>query len=266
MAIITISRGTYSGARALAECLGQKLGYRILSREELVQATAKRFDASEEELELALTHKPGFLERYRFSRLDYIHCVRAEMARAVQGDNVVYHGQAGYRLLRGLAHHLCLNVIADMEYRIKATMERTHLARERTIEYIKELDETRDKWVQWVYGVDRNDPAFYDFVINLEHIPLETACNMIAQAVERDFQATPESQRKVDDLVFATGIRAQIAIDRTIVDDVVEVKADDGVITLAGTVRSLDDADRVRTLVKGMPGVKRIESKMAVRW
>lgn len=266
MAIVTISRGTYSGAKALAECLGQKLGYRLLSREELVQATGKRFDASEEELELALTQKPGFLERYHFSRIDYIHCVRAEMARAVQGDNIVYHGQAGYRLLRGVTHHLSLNVIADMEYRIKATMQRTHLTQERTVEYIKELDETRDKWVQWVYGVDRNDPACYDVVINLEHIPLETACNMVAQVVQRDFQTTPESQRKVDDLVFATGIRAQIAMDRDIVDDVVEVEAEEGIVTLTGTVRSLDDADKVRILVKGMPGVKRIESRMAVRW
>jgi hypothetical protein len=157
-------------------------------------------------------------------------------------------------------------VIADMEYRIEATMERTNLTRERTIEYIKDLDETRDKWVKWVHGVDRNDPACYDFVINLTHIGLETACTMITQAVSPSFQATPESQRKVDDLVFATGIRAQIAIDRSIVDDVVEVEADDGIITLTGTVRSLDDADKVRTLVKGMPGVKRIESKMAVRW
>ena len=37
MAIITVSRGTYSGGKNLAESLSQKLGYRSLSREEREQ-------------------------------------------------------------------------------------------------------------------------------------------------------------------------------------------------------------------------------------
>jgi cytidylate kinase len=266
MAIITISRGTFSGGKALAQTLGKEFGYRLLSREELLQAAAERFGASEGELESALTHRPGFLERHRFTRLHYIHCVQAEMARAVQSDNVVYHGQAGYLLLRGVAHHLRVKVVADLEYRIKAAMERTNLTRDRTIEYIKELDEARDKWVERVYGVDRNDPTCYDLVINLEQISLPAACAIVAEVVQRDFQTTPESQRVVDDLTFASAIRAKISIDRDIADDVLEIEVKDGVVTITGTVRSLNDADRVRALVKAMPGVKRIESKMGTRW
>ncbi len=266
MAIITISRGTFSGGRDLAQCLGEKLGYRLLSREELLQAAGERFGASEGELESALTHRPGFLERHGFTRVHYIHCVQAEMARAVQGDDVVYHGQAGYLLLRGVGHHLRVKVVADMEYRIKAAVERTNLTRDRTIEYIKELDEARDKWVEHVYGVDRNDPTCYDLVINLEQISLPTACAAVAEVVQRDFQTTPESQRVVDDLAFASAIRAKIAIDRSIADEVLEIEAEDGVVTITGTVRSLNDADRVRALVNTMPGVRRIESRMGTRW
>ena len=43
MAIITISRGAYSGIEALAERLREELGYRLLSREELLVNTAKEF-------------------------------------------------------------------------------------------------------------------------------------------------------------------------------------------------------------------------------
>jgi hypothetical protein len=38
MAIITISRGTFSGGQSLAECVGEKLGYRCISRQVLVRA------------------------------------------------------------------------------------------------------------------------------------------------------------------------------------------------------------------------------------
>jgi osmotically-inducible protein OsmY len=120
--------------------------------------------------------------------------------------------------------------------------------------------------VERVYGVDRNDPTCYDLVINLEQISLPAACAIVAEVVQRDFQTTPESQRVVDDLTFASAIRAKISIDRDIADDVLEIEVKDGVVTITGTVRSLNDADRVRALVKAMPGVKRIESKMGTRW
>ena len=44
MSIITISRGTFSGGRDLAECLAQKLGYPCISREVIVEA-AERYGA-----------------------------------------------------------------------------------------------------------------------------------------------------------------------------------------------------------------------------
>lgn len=36
MAIITISRGTFSGGKALAECLSRTLGYRSIDRDMLI--------------------------------------------------------------------------------------------------------------------------------------------------------------------------------------------------------------------------------------
>lgn len=266
MAIITISRGTFSGGKALAECLGKELGYRLLSREELVQATAQRFGASDDELAAALSHKPGLLDRRRFTKRSYVVCVQAELASAVQGDNVVYHGQAGHLLLHKVSHHLRLKVVADMEYRINAAMKHTRYSRELAIQYIKESDHARDEWVRWFYGVDRNDLTTYDLVINLEHFPMSSACKTVADLVQRDFRTTPESQSMLDDLVVTSGIKARLAMDRTIPDDCFEIEAKDGVITITGTARSLDHAKKVRELIHGIPGVRRVESRMETGW
>lgn len=266
MAIVTISRGTFSGGRLLAECLHEELGYRLLSREELLAAAARQFKASEEDLEHALMFRPGFLEGRGLTKRHYIYCVQAALAAAVRDDNVVYHGQAGHLLLVGIPHHLRLKVVADLEYRCKAAMQRGNFTREQALLYIKERDEARNRWVQWVYGIEREDPTTYDLVINLERASIASACRIVALYLEKDFNTTPESQAIMDDFALASLIKAQIGMDRRIADDVIEVQAKDGVITISGTVRSLSDADNTRELVRSIPGVKSVDSKLGVRW
>lgn len=262
MAVITISRGTFSGGQALAECLARKLGYRTLSREELLTRAAREFGVSEDKLNTALMNKPGFLEGLSLRRIHYIAYVRAALCKEVQKDNVIYHGQAGHLLLEGIPHVLRLKVIADMEYRILAAMERNHLSREEAVEYIKRMDEERNLWVKALYHVDRNDPTTYDMVINLERITIESACEVVCRTVEAEFRTTTESQRIMDDMVMATDIRARIAMARDIKDDDLEVHFQDGIVTLLGSVNSIEDADRIRTLVRQQPGVKDVVSKL----
>jgi cytidylate kinase len=265
VAIVTISRGAYSGIEALAERLCEELGYRLLSREELLVNTAKEFGASESQLESALKHKPGLLEGRGLTRLHYIHCVQAVIAKAAQGDNLVYHGEAGHLLLRGIPHHLRIMLVANVENRIGAVMERCNLTRQKAIEYVKKLDEDRDKWGKWVHGVDTSDPATFDLVINLERVPVPSAIAIIAETASRDFQTAPESQAIVDDLVLASEIRARMGLDRSISDDRIDVEASDGIVTITANARSLADADKVRQLARQIPGVKSIESKIETR-
>jgi cytidylate kinase len=266
MAIITISRGTYSGGRLLAECLSDQLGYRLISREELLHGAAKRFHATEDQLESALLHRPGFLESGKIKKLHYVYFTQAELAQSVQSDNVVYHGQAGHLLLKGVPHHMRVRVVANLEYRVAAAMKRSNLKREKAIDLIEELDKERDEWVQWVYGMDRNDPRTYDLTVNLEHISLDSACEMVVQSARRDFKTTAASQQVMDDLVLASEIRAKIGLEPSIHDNRIDVECELGTVTLTGTVRSLRDADRVRELVRATPGVTHVESKMGMRW
>lgn len=269
MAIITISRGTYSGGKELAKGLADRLGYRLLSREQLLTDATKEYGVSEDKLETALMLKPGFLEGLSLKRIHYIAYVTAALCKEVQADNVVYHGQAGHLLLKHVPHHLRLKVVADMEYRIKAAMARSNFTHERAIEYIKHMDGERDKWVKALYNVDRTDPSTYDMVINLENIHIDKACDIVAHAVGLGFQTTPESQKRVDDLVVSSEIRARIAVDAAaqhIADEHIDVDASDGIVTLTGTVRSIADADKIREIARQQAGVKDIVSRMGTRW
>lgn len=265
MAIITISRGTFSGGQSLAQCAAEKLGYRCVPRVALHEA-AKRYGVSDEELSKATSETPGILERLSSERARYLACARAALVREVKDDNVVYHGLAGHFLLQGVPHVLRVRVIANMEFRIKGAMERTKLNRKEALEYLRKADEKRIKWTRFLYHVDWHDPSLYDITINLEHISLNNACEILCNVVTMDkFVTSPEWRKTMDDLVLSTEVRAIVAMSKGIADSGLEVSADGGTVTLAGTAGSLQDADRIREIAKAVPGVKAINSKMQVK-
>src|SRR5271157_4587136 len=121
LAIITISRGTFSGGQRLAEQVAKKLGYRVVSREVLAQA-AKDHGVEEEALEEALRSKPGILERMSTERIHYLAYIRAALMNEIRNDNVVYHGNVGHLLLRDVPQVLKVRVVTSMEFRINAVM------------------------------------------------------------------------------------------------------------------------------------------------
>lgn len=264
MAIITISRGTGSGGQRLAECIAEKLGYRFISPEVLVDA-ARAHNVPYEELKKALDEAPGIFDRKSLNAVHYLAYIREAVVNAVKDEQAVYYGLAGQFLLRDVPHVLRVSVIASMEFRIQAAMDRFQCDRDKAIDIIKHIDKKRDKWVKHFYNIDRRDPSLYDLVINLDRISLSGACDAICDiASHKEFQSTPESKKSLADLLLSTGIRSRIAVEGHIKDDNIEVEVDDGVVTLKGTAHSTVDADKIRELVQKIPGVKSIKSDMRV--
>ena len=178
MSVITISRGSFSGGKTLAECLAAKLGYRCIGRETIVERAAAS-GASHEELLSALLNPPGFLERFQHKRYRYLALFQAALAEEVKNGKVVYHGNAGHLMLKGAAAVLRIRIIAPTEMRLAMVQERLKLTGKEALDYIQKTDEGRRKWVRYLYGVDWDDPALYDLVLNLEHINTEEACGVI---------------------------------------------------------------------------------------
>jgi cytidylate kinase len=265
MAIITISRGTFSGGRNFAECLAEKLGYRCISRIATHEA-AKRYGVTDEELTEAIHETPGIWERLSSAKERYLACARAALISQVRDDNVIYHGLAGHFLLKGVPHVLRVRVVADAEFRIKGAMDRTRLVRNEAIEYINKMDEKRVRWTRFLYHVDWTDPSLYDLVLNFEHMGLEGACEIVCHIIGMpEYQTTPMSRRAMGDLVLSSHVKAILATDKSVPGLGIEVEASGGVVTLSGTVDSIVSADRVRMIVRDLPGVIDIDSRMRVK-
>ncbi len=267
MASITISRGTFSGGQGLAESVAKRLGYRCLSREKMLADTASRFWVEEDLLAAALDNKPQFFETVNLERLRYIAYVRATLCRAVRDDNLVYHGQVGHLLLMGVPHVLNVRVIADMGFRIKAATERHGLSRREAKKFIRKVNSDRAKWARHVYHVNWHTAALYDMVINVAGIGIPAATEILVDTIAKpQFQPPHDFKKIMDDLVLSADVQARIAEQRSLDFSKIRIEADDGIVTIMGTVDTWHEADTIRGVVRDMPGVREVNSMMRIQY
>jgi len=259
MSIITISRGTFSGGKALAECLSGRLGYPCVSREVIVDA-ASEYGISLEKLTAAMEKPPSFWEQLTGERTAYLHYVRAALYERALGGNLVYHGHAGHLLLRDVSPVIRIRVIAGLEFRIKEAMERLRIGRKEARARIREYDLARVKWTRFLYNVDWYDASLFDVVVNVDQMGIECACEVVARTADLDcFKPTPESQRVIENLTLSSRVWAALAKDPSTWSAEVEVTADDGIVTITGSSR-LDEVIRAIPTVAG-----RVEGVQEVR-
>jgi cytidylate kinase len=263
--IVTISRGSFSGGRVLAECLAEKLGYRVVSRE-ILAAAAKRYGVAEERLARALERAPGLWERLGRERQLYITYIQAALCELLQEDNVVYHGHAGHLLVRDVSHVLRVRLIAPMGYRIGAAMASLRCGREEAEAHVRRVDEERARWTRFLYEIDWDSPLLYDLVVNLEGMSVETACAVVgATAAQPEFQPTEASRKALRDLTLGCRVRAALARDEGTARLEVVVAADDGVVSLQGSLHD-DETLTVQSVVERVSGVAAVSAERLGSW
>ncbi|MDH4206803.1 MAG: cytidylate kinase-like family protein, partial [Desulfobacteraceae bacterium] len=167
MSIITISRGSYSRGKEVAEKVAQELGYQCISREILLEASEK-FHIPEIKLVRAIHDAPSVLDRFTYGKEKYIAYLRSALLKNVQKDNVVYHGLAGHFFLQDIPHVLKVRVIADLEYRVKEEMKRENIPAEEARYILRKDDDERRKWGLQLYGSDTRDSSLYDLVVHIK--------------------------------------------------------------------------------------------------
>jgi cytidylate kinase len=280
MSIVTISRGSYSRGKEVAEKVAQKLGFECISRDVLIEAS-EEFNVPEVRLLRAIRDAPSILDRLTFGRERYVAYIQAALLEHFQKDNVVYHGLAGHYFVRGISHVLKVRIIVETEDRARLLMERddvfeqaasamqgiseaglkhpgTHrrLSKDQALRVLEDIDEARRKWGLHLYGIDTHDPSLYDLVIHVKKLSTEDTANIICYAAELDrFQATAESQQAMDNLLLAASVKAQL-IERY---PRVHVTANQGAVYIALEGGSSSEKEAIEAAVGQIPGVQKID-------
>ena len=258
MSIVTISRGSYSRGREVAEKVVKELhNYECISRDILIE-TSEQFNIPEIKLIRAIHDAPSILERFTYGKEKYVAYIRAAFLKHAQKDNMVYHGIAGHFFLQGIPHVLKVRIIAEMETRIKEEMKRENISEQEARYILKKDDDERRKWGIALYGADTWDAKLYDFVFHVDTISVADAVEMILYALKRPcFQTTPESQHLVDNLALAAQVKAALIEEFPTVD----VSAKDGrvwvhmKVSLAQKKSLTEKAERIAAVVTGVKDV-----------
>ena len=124
MAIVMISKGSYSRGKQVADGVAKQLGYECIERETLLKACSAEYNVSEIQLISALYDAPAFWEQVAGGKEKYAAYLQASLLRRLIGDNIVYHGMAAHYLVTGVSHVLKVRVIANMKYRAAIVAER----------------------------------------------------------------------------------------------------------------------------------------------
>ena len=255
MAIITISRGSYSKGKEVAEKTAERLGYDCISRDIILEAS-KEFNIPEVKLIRAIHDSPSILSRFSHENEKYIAYIQKQLLSHFKKDNVVYHGLAGHFFVKGVSHVIKVRIIADLDDRVGLEMQREGIPRAEALHLLKKDDEERRKWSQSLYGIDPWDPSLYDMVIHIHKISVDDAVDMIVHAAGLDdFKATPESQKIMNNLVLAAEAKA-VLVD---INSGLKVTANDGLVIVSGQTKLLHEEALVQDIEKALKTVPGIE-------
>ncbi|MBF0399074.1 MAG: cytidylate kinase-like family protein [Desulfobacterales bacterium] len=256
MSIITISRGSFSRGKEVAERVAKKLGYVCISRDILLE-TSEKFNVPEIKLIRAIHDSPSLLDHVSYGKEAYVAYIQAALLKYLRKDNIVYHGLAGHFFVKDIPHVLKVRIISDFEDRINFEMQREKISRKEAVRILKNDDEQRRKWSLSLYGIDTSDSGLYDLVIHIKKITVDDAADIICHTInQKSFETTPSSQKAINDLALAAEIK--IALIDLNID--VEVISNDGKVNIKVKSRyhGTTIISELTEIVKNIKGVKEV--------
>jgi len=269
MHIVSISRGSQSLGIEFAKHLSGKLGYELISREDLLEeATRQRIPVGK--LETAIVKPHIYSQRLAVELEHYKALATSILCEKALDHDIVYHGRTGHLLLPGVDNILKIRVVSDMEHRIATVMEQLRLPRNKAKQYIDAVEEDRRKWVKKFYNVDWDVFTLYDLVFNLGQIgaanAAAAACSM-AQLPE--FQSTPASVAALKDLLLASQARLMLARNEKTRDVSVKIMAVKGVVNVTYSFQQADKAAAIMEALQELTEARQVvctEAQTNVLW
>jgi cytidylate kinase len=263
MAVVTISHQMGAGGPEIGMKLGQKLGYRYVDQE-LVLDVARRYGVAEDKLSHLDESKPTLFERFDTETRYYITILQTSLLDFAELDNAVLLGRGGQWLLRGIPHVLRVRVIAPFETRVKRWIRRTADMTGETptqraaADFVRRDDAEKSGRMRYLYEVDLADPMLYDLTLSTDRLSYDAAVEMIETAVKRpDLATTDSARRTVASRALASRVQVALAINAETRRYRISVEADDGVVTLEGT----GALERAVEVARDVPGVRLVTTR-----
>jgi cytidylate kinase len=188
---ITISRQAGANGPAIAQAVGDRLGWPVYDRE-LVTKIAEQTGLRRKLIDSVDEKKSSWLMRWlnafkarpEITPNEYAHhLVHVLLSLAAHGECIIIGRGAGQILPKETT--LRVRLIGPEAQRIKAIQNRFDLSAEEARRWIEKTDDQRIRFVKDHFHKDPGDPAQYDLVLNSSRLSIADCADLILTAVER---------------------------------------------------------------------------------
>lgn len=192
---VAVSRMPGAGGEELARRLAERLDYGLFDRN-LVDAVASEAGVQARLVEGVDERVRSLIERVvtdafrtgAFVESDYLRAVVRTIGTLAERGKAVILGRGAAQLL---SHHqaLRIRVVAPRAARVERRAKERGVGAEEAARQIESEEEERRKFLRHHFGLDPDDACLYELVVNTGTLPMETAVELAAEALRRQFPA-----------------------------------------------------------------------------
>lgn len=263
MTVIAMTQEMATLGKDVALGVCEELGLQQV-RHEVGDVVAGRMSVKKSLIRRIREGKAGKVERWAADdKTISIFTAQEVFDLAVKG-NVLIRGWGATLLLRSVPHVPCIQVTAPLELRVRRLMERLEtddeaLARQE----IATDDAARAARMGEYFNVEWRDASLYDLSLNTERVGIATCVSqVVALARSAEFQETPASRGRLEDLALQARARAALRADSRAESIDIVVDAKGGVVTLKGIVVNASEKSLATDIVAALPGVKSVVDEL----
>jgi Cytidylate kinase-like family/BON domain len=260
LAIIAVSEQLGSRGVDLGRLVAKLLDYRFLSGEDLIAQASRIYHVTTDQLLVIDVRQPYFWSRLKTESVRFISFFRATLLREMASDRLVVVGRSPAVYLPPFGCGIKVRTVGPFEERARLVGEMEKLSAVAAQRRVRDHDSEVRARVQALTGIDIEDPAFYDVVINCYGTPLEFGAAALAAYAERiDAQARPEQWQGMRDAAIAAQVRAACHAHPKLGHAPIEVECSAGAVQVRGPglVPPWDElAKQVASQVEGVRSVE----------
>ncbi len=263
MAIITISRKMGSGGIPIAHKVAEQLGYRLIDGE-AIMAAAETYGLSPEAVEQADEKPPHFVDTLDSKQFLDLHLIELIILEAALQGNVVIYGRGGQDLLQSINSVLRTRITAPFKVRVERWAEREWLDPDRAHYLVRKSDQQRAGFIKYYFDRDWEDSVNYDLTINTQRLSEDMAVQVICASVkDENLEGIKASCKKIlSDLVLRKRVEIAILSSNNVDAYLLEIDAEDGVVTLSGQVHSSEEQTAAEKQARSVEGIKGLQNNI----
>ena len=264
---ITVSRKMGTHGSDIAKRVASELGYRFYDTEAISQM-AQELGVLEGVREIE-EKAPSIFQRIFSQRpivyLERLTSVLYELAK--QGD-AVFLGRGSHLLLRDFSCALHVWVTASPATRIRTLLDQGW-TREAAVRAIKRSDDERSAIVKFAFGVDWEDPARYDLVLNMDKLSVTVAVSTVLHVVRSPdiSDASAEAIRALGMLALARRAEATLieaTVGQGFASSLSVAVVEPGTVRVSGNVSTEGNRVEAENVLRAVKGVEAVENVIQV--